>query len=116
MAIHIGRREFVATLGATAAAWPLAAPAQQATPVIGNLSVGSHKEDDYLVTPFLQGLQEAGFVAGGHVAIEYRWAENQIDRLPGLAVMTDGRRKLLAADRGVRATAAGRRALCGDPL
>jgi len=87
----MGRREFVALLG-TAAAWPAAASAQQAMPVIGYLSIGSQKEDDYLVTPFLQGLQEAGFVAGGNVAIEYRWAENRNDRLPTLAADLVGRR------------------------
>jgi putative tryptophan/tyrosine transport system substrate-binding protein len=61
-------------------------------PVIGYLSIGSQKEDDYLVTPFLQGLQEAGLVAGGNVAIEYRWAENRNDRLPTLAADLVGRR------------------------
>jgi hypothetical protein len=58
------RREFISLLGGAAVAWPLAARAQ--LPVIGYLSIGSQKEDDYLVTPFLQGLQEAGFVAGGN--------------------------------------------------
>jgi ABC-type uncharacterized transport system substrate-binding protein len=88
----IRRREFITLLGG-AAAWPLAARAQQsAMPVVGYLSIGSQKEDDYLVTPFLQGLQEAGFVAGGNVAIEYRWAENRNDRLPTLAADLVGRR------------------------
>jgi putative ABC transport system substrate-binding protein len=69
------RREFIAGLG-YAAAWPLVAQAQQAPmPVIGFLSA----------QPFLQGLKEAGYVEGQNVAIEYRWAENQADRLPALA-------------------------------
>src|SRR5436309_2316770 len=82
---HTKRREFITLLGTTAAAWPLAARAQRAAfPVIGYLSAGSQKDDDYAVTPFLQGLEQAGFVAGRSVAIEYRWAENRNDRLPAL--------------------------------
>jgi putative ABC transport system substrate-binding protein len=79
------RREFIAGLGA--AAWPLAAKAQQPTmPVIGFLSAQS-AEGDYKDTtiPFLQGLKEAGYVEGQNVAVEYRYAENQLDRLPTLA-------------------------------
>ena len=73
------RREFFAGLG-SAAAWPLAARAQQAAvPVIGFLSPQS-AEDDYknVTVPFLQGLKEAGYVDGQNVAIEYRYAENQL--------------------------------------
>src|SRR5215831_17640131 len=77
------RREFIAALGA--AAWPLAARAQQpAMPVIGYLSAGSAtgKPWPQLTAAFRQGLQETGFVEGRNLAIEYRWAENQYDRLP----------------------------------
>jgi putative ABC transport system substrate-binding protein len=80
------RREFIAGLG-SAAAWPLVARAQQAAvPVIGYLSSQS-ADDDYknYTTPFLQGLKEAGYVEGQNVAVEYRYAENQFDRLPALA-------------------------------
>jgi putative ABC transport system substrate-binding protein len=78
------RREFIAGL-ASAAVWPLATRAQQATPVIGYL--GQQSADAYkdITAPFLRGLKEAGYVEGQNVAIEYRWAENQPDRLPALA-------------------------------
>jgi putative ABC transport system substrate-binding protein len=81
----IKRRQFIAGLG-SAAAWPLAASAQPAMPVIGNLGTQS-ASDDYkaLILPFLQGLKETGYVVGQNAAIEYRWAENQYDRLPALA-------------------------------
>jgi hypothetical protein len=73
-----------------AAAWPFAARAQQqALPVIGFLSTQSAEVDYKDVTiPFLQGLKEAGYVEGQNVAVEYRYAENQIDRLP--ALVADG--------------------------
>jgi putative tryptophan/tyrosine transport system substrate-binding protein len=80
------RREFIAGLG-SAAAWPVVARAQQrALPVIGYLGTQSGDDDYKIVTvPFLQGLKESGYVEGQNVAIEYRWAENQADRLPALA-------------------------------
>jgi putative tryptophan/tyrosine transport system substrate-binding protein len=80
------RREFVAGLG-SAAAWPVVARAQQpAMPVVGYIGTQS-ADDDYknFTVPFLQGLKEAGYVVGQNAAIEYRWAENQYDRLPALA-------------------------------
>ena len=80
------RREFIAGLG-SAAAWPVVARAQQSTmPVIGFLSSQSFDVSyKYVIVPFLQGLKETGYVEGQNVAIEYRWAENQYDRLPALA-------------------------------
>src|SRR5262249_52827249 len=88
MASHIGRRKFLATLlGGAAAAWPLAARAQQATlPVVGYLFSGSPLGGSAdTTTGFRKGLNDAGYVEGQNVAVEYRWAEGRYDRLPALA-------------------------------
>jgi len=85
MAIDIGRRELVTALGGAAIVWPIGVRAQQsALPVVGFLRSTSLAPFQNLVVAFGQGLKEAGFVDGQNVAIEYHYADNQIDRLPAL--------------------------------
>jgi putative tryptophan/tyrosine transport system substrate-binding protein len=81
------RREFISFLGGAAVAWPLAARGQQAAmPVIGFMSGRSPEDSAHLVTAFRKGLADTGFIEGQNIAIEFRWAQGDYDRLPALAI------------------------------
>lgn len=86
MAIDVGRREFIVALGGTAAAWPLAAHAQQpALPVVGFLSSLSQSATIHLIASWRRGLSETGYVEGRNTTVEYRFADGQYERLPTFA-------------------------------
>jgi putative tryptophan/tyrosine transport system substrate-binding protein len=95
------RRDILGALGGAAAAWPFAANAQQqAMPVIGCLGAGFAVPSAHLVGAFRQSLNEAGFAEGRNVAIEFRWAEGQYDRLPALAADLVARRAAVIVTMG----------------
>ena len=113
----MNRREFIAGV-AGAAAWPVVARAQQAgVPVIGLLSVQTAELDYKDVTvPFLQGLKETGYVESQNVAVEYRYAENQFDRLPALAADLVRRRVAVIVAGGIEAALSAKAATTTMPI
>src|SRR5262245_28198087 len=117
MAIHIRRREFIVAVGSATVAWPLTALAQQAAmPMVGFLRSTPATGFAYIVDPFRQGLNDAGFVEGKNVIIEYRWADNQEDRLPGLAADLMQRQVAVIVGAGVPAAQAGKAATATTPI
>jgi ABC-type uncharacterized transport system substrate-binding protein len=114
---YLKRRDFIMLVGGATAAWPLSARAQQSLPVIGFLHAGSPGERVHLITALREGLRARGYLEGENVIIDYRWAEDQFDRLPALAAELVRRRaSVIATPAGTVAALAAKRATTTIPI
>jgi putative ABC transport system substrate-binding protein len=114
---YLKRRDFIMLVGGATAAWPLSARAQQSLPVIGFLHAGSPGERVHLITALREGLRARGYLEGENVIIDYRWAEDQFDRLPALAAELVRRRaSVIATPAGTVAALAAKKATTTIPI
>jgi putative tryptophan/tyrosine transport system substrate-binding protein len=114
---YVRRRDFIRFIAGSAAAWPLAASAQQAAmPVIGYLNNGSPESDVPRLTGLRRGLNQTGYIEGRNLVIEYRWAGNQADRLPALATDLVQLRAVVIVTPGLVATLAAKAATASIPI
>jgi putative tryptophan/tyrosine transport system substrate-binding protein len=110
------RRDFIAFLGGTPAFWSLAARAQQPVPAVGFLHPSSQNYNQRLISAFREGLKESGYVGGKNVTIEYRWGDDEVDRLPALAADLVHRKVAVLATVGHESAFAAKKATDSIPV
>jgi putative tryptophan/tyrosine transport system substrate-binding protein len=108
------RREFITVLGGAAAAWPLAAGAQQSTPIVSVVVIRSPEDSVGRADAFRRGLSEAGYVEGQNVMVEYHWLDGRYDRLPSLMADLARRRVAVIATPGPSIQSSQHFANCGQ--